>query len=262
MRKQFFHYYRPTDEEFKKLWDECVFTFDANVLLDLYKLKTESAKNILNVIEELKDRIWLSNQVAYEYYKNRLNVISTHARVFKSVEEDIKTALNKHKGDERLLGVLKTIRENSQRFLKIEEDNQPDFISSDFVLNTITEYFDGKVGPPYEEDRQVEIEAEANQRYQRRVPPGHEDTDKGGSEQYGDVVLWFQLIDYSREQEKPIVFITQEKKEDWWFISGGRTVMPRPELRQEMLNKTGQQFYMYPAKLIIRKTPDSHQGSS
>ena len=36
MRDLFPSYYRPTDEEFKELWEKCTFIFDANVLLNLY----------------------------------------------------------------------------------------------------------------------------------------------------------------------------------------------------------------------------------
>jgi hypothetical protein len=31
MRTMFPGYYRPTEEEFKKMWQECIFSFDANV---------------------------------------------------------------------------------------------------------------------------------------------------------------------------------------------------------------------------------------
>ena len=32
-------YYRPTESEFKKLWKDCVFAFDANTLLNVYRYK-------------------------------------------------------------------------------------------------------------------------------------------------------------------------------------------------------------------------------
>ncbi len=36
MRDLFPGYYRPTEEEFAKMWQEGIFVFDANVLLNIY----------------------------------------------------------------------------------------------------------------------------------------------------------------------------------------------------------------------------------
>jgi hypothetical protein len=36
MRSVFVGHFRPTQDEFAQLWDECIFVIDANVLLNLY----------------------------------------------------------------------------------------------------------------------------------------------------------------------------------------------------------------------------------
>ncbi|GAJ44840.1 hypothetical protein GT2_22_00660 [Parageobacillus thermoglucosidasius NBRC 107763] len=55
------------------------------------------------------------------------------------------------------------------------------------------------------------------------------------------------MIDKAREKnmERPIIFITEEKKEDWWEKDGSKIKRPHPHLIQEFLEKTGQKFYMY-----------------
>jgi hypothetical protein len=56
------------------------------------------------------------------------------------------------------------------------------------------------------------------------------------------------LIDYAREQQKPIIFVTDDNKEDWWLKYEGETLEPRPDLIQEILSEVGVedfQFYMY-----------------
>jgi hypothetical protein len=53
------------------------------------------------------------------------------------------------------------------------------------------------------------------------------------------------LIDYARSQKKPMIFVTDDRKEDWWLHHHGKTIGPRPELIQEMYSKTGLHFYMY-----------------
>jgi hypothetical protein len=84
----------------------------------------------------------------------------------------------------------------------------------------------------------------AKQRYEKEQPPGYADK-KNKEDPYGDVILWFQLLDYAKEQEIPIIFVTDDRKDDWWTQHQGKIISPRPELIQEMNNVAGVQFYMY-----------------
>jgi predicted nucleic acid-binding protein len=75
MRSAFLSYYRPTQKEFEKLWQECWFAFDANFLLDFYRYANETRDKILDLLEKLTNRIWLPHQAALEFHRNRLQVI-------------------------------------------------------------------------------------------------------------------------------------------------------------------------------------------
>ena len=66
MRKQFPGYYRPKAEEFAQKFKECVFCFDTNVLLHLYRYTPESRDNLIKVLQAFKDRIWLPHQIGLE----------------------------------------------------------------------------------------------------------------------------------------------------------------------------------------------------
>ena len=63
--------------------------------------------------------------------------------------------------------------------------------------------------------------------------------------EYGDLILWHQIIDKAKNEEKPIIFVSDDKKDDWWWEVKGKTVGPRPELITEMQYEAGVQFYMY-----------------
>jgi PIN domain-containing protein len=80
------------------------------------------------------------------------------------------------------------------------------------------------------------------------IPPGYKDEQqKQGNRRYGDVVLWFQLLDLAREQKKPLIFITADTKEDWWTKEG----RPRPELIHEMFLDAKTMFHIYkPAQFV------------
>jgi hypothetical protein len=55
-----------------------------------------------------------------------------------------------------------------------------------------------------------------------RLPPGF----KEGKEDYrkfGDIIIWFQLLNYAKQCGKPIIWITADAKEDWWLRESGKT---------------------------------------
>jgi PIN like domain len=65
-------------------------------------------------------------------------------------------------------------------------------------------------------------------------------------QRYGDIILWFQLLDYARYQKKPIIFITDDGKKDWWIRdSQGKPIRPLPELIQEMFVEASVLLHMY-----------------
>jgi hypothetical protein len=63
MEKVFAHYYKPTSEGFDALWKDCTFSFDANVLLDVYRYSPETRDRLIDVLKHLNDRIWIPYQV-------------------------------------------------------------------------------------------------------------------------------------------------------------------------------------------------------
>lgn len=80
-------YYRPTSEQFKQLWNECLFVFDTNVLLDLYRYPEQTRKELLQTFHLIADRIWIPFQVALEYQENRLSVISEQVKRYDEVKK-------------------------------------------------------------------------------------------------------------------------------------------------------------------------------
>src|SRR6266852_9420751 len=88
MRELFPGYFTPTEQEFADLWREATFAFDANVLLGLYRLTTESRQVFFDALQRLGDRIFLPNQAAQEYLRNRLEAISARLRSHEGIKAD------------------------------------------------------------------------------------------------------------------------------------------------------------------------------
>ena len=76
-----------TSKQIADLWQVCTFSFDANVLLDFYRSSTELQKLFFDVLEHLKDRIWIPHQVAVEFFDNRAEVITAAEAAYYRIPE-------------------------------------------------------------------------------------------------------------------------------------------------------------------------------
>ncbi|MCK9376833.1 MAG: PIN-like domain-containing protein [Syntrophobacterales bacterium] len=258
MKNNFIGYYRPSDFDFSILWDNCIFSFDANVLLNLYRYSTKTCADLLDILDKISDRLWLPFQVGIEYQVNRLEVIQKQQNAYSDIinnitqiQNNMESYLNnylKHPFIEvkPLIDKTKALFSKITEELKTQGEKHPDLIGFDILRDRITDIFNGKVGGAYNFKRLKDIYDEGQKRYEKCIPPGYSDSErKKGENKYGDLILWFQLIDKSIELQKPFIFITDETKEDWWWIFKGRTIGPRPELIEEFHLKTNQDLYIY-----------------
>jgi hypothetical protein len=116
------------------------------------------------------------------------------------------------------------------------------------IDESIVKLLNDKVGKPYSLERLEQICQEGLLRCKLMLPPGYKDVkdkDKHGIKKYGDLILWFQIIDAAKEKEKPIILISEDLKDDWWWSPSDTRLGPRPELIQEFTSKTNMLFYMY-----------------
>ena len=250
MRKQFFVYYGLTKAELDKLWKDSLIVFDANLLISLYRRPLEVRDDILNVIKTLEDRIWLPQQVGYEYHEHRLEeanrpieAIRELVDKFKKFEMEIQNGYSKNpyidykKVKNSINRLCSTIEKNTEEWL----NNCPDFLREDKVLEMLTTLFDGKVGDLYTQEQLEKIYKEGEQRYAAKVPPGYKDKKKhdGDRHRFGDLIIWHQIIDKSKSSGKDIIFVTEDEKEDWWDMYHDNKLGPRKELIREFQNETG-----------------------
>jgi hypothetical protein len=261
MRDLFRGYYKPTAEELAEIWKTCTFSFDANILLHIYSYTPETRKSFFEILNGLKERIWIPHQVAYEYQRNRLYVISDQVKAYEDIEEiltkkflELKNELLKSYkrhpfiNTQQIIGDFENSIEEVKSKIKFARSHHPNYLESDELREALSNLLEGKVGQPYPEEDLENIYQKAEKRFSYKKPPGYKDAKKPIPKNYGDVILWFQLIDYAKSQQKPLIFVTDDNKEDWWLKYEGETLEPRPDLIQEILSEVGReefQFYMY-----------------
>jgi PIN like domain len=216
MKTLFPGYYTPSKEDFDNLWQECIFSFDANSLLNIYRYSLETQMSFLDILERLKERIWIPHQVALEFSKNRTNVIEGQLKVYDEISQQLdaeferlkaQLAVFKRHRSINIESVLESARagiNSAKDSLKADKQKHPDLSSSDPLGDKVGDLFEGsKIGVPFDSERLLKIYEDADVRYRLQIPPGYKDAkDKGYPDKYGDLVIWYELIEYGKLHQK------------------------------------------------------------
>lgn len=219
MKSTFKEYHQFTEQEFKKLWKDCLFVFDTNTLLNMYRYSRETVEIYFKVLNKLKTKkqLWIPYQVGYEFYENRINVISEYEKsydeilsVLENAKSDIETKYKDHPFL-NLKEINKKVKQGlsgTETAIKKAKTEHPKWLENDEVLEKINILFKGNIGKIYDKQKLDEIKCEGEKRYNQKIPPGFKDSKKPENKKFGDLILWYQIIDKAKESKKPIIFIS------------------------------------------------------
>jgi hypothetical protein len=252
MRTKFPGQFRPSTEQFKTLWTECLFVPDSSVLLGLYQYSSAASDALLNVLEAVKDRLWMPHQAAKEYLEGRIGVIGKESKKYSEVKNQFQTVVNQIKSktqhpflDDALVKEIEHVHKKVDSALTSSKVKVESLIHSDPILEKVADLFDGKLGTEMSQEQLERVFKQGEVRYEKLIPPGFEDRKKDGNTKYGDLVIWFEMIEKAKSDKRHIVFLTNDAKCDWWLLNGDDKVGPRPELIEEFRRDSGQLFYSY-----------------
>lgn len=252
MERLFFEYKKPSNDFFVRLWSECFFIFDTNVLLNFYRYSDATFQQLEESLSYYENRIWIPNQVATEFFKNRLTVIDEQKRNYTEAVKNIKKlkeSLSSRRGHPFVsptsLDSFTDVMDIIEREFDVQQQSLVNLINDDKVVNLVFKLFDNRVGEPYAINKLKEIYKEGKERYETNIPPGFKDHKKPEPDKYSDYVIWNQIIDKSIIEKKPVIFISDDEKEDWVEIYSNKVIGPLPKLMREFYDKTEQQFYLY-----------------
>ena len=287
MNRDNFNAFLLSDEKEKMLWEKSIIIFDSSALLDIYFLpKAARAKIYLEIFEKLPERLWIPSQVQFEYLKNRESVIikpiaekyaplklkirkfdsTVKSELLRKIEEIAReshkddkhpyieqSAINEFKKNvESFILKVKAFEDDSIKQIEVAEAEVLAVKDADDVLEALEKYFE--VGREFSFEEVIEITKEGKHRYEYKIPPGYGDfysKDKKGTQIFGDLIIWKQILELSKENKLPIIFITNDikKDEDWCYLdkkaTEDRILCPREELIKEIKDFSGVDFWMY-----------------
>lgn len=258
MKERFKAFFPLEDEERSSLLKTSAIVLDANVLLSLYRVRRQTTEQILKILKKAKPNLWLPHQAAFEFFSNKDSVkvqaVKSYDQALKKLDalaNEIRNSTEELSKD-RLLAVTAIGEQFSSEVKKAKQDIEKKrkgyetYHQKEKILTEVEKIFRGRVGEPFDDKALAEVMKEGEKRYTDRIPPGFRDNDKSQNvRRYGDLIMWKQMMKYVAEIKAPLVFITDDVKEDWWQIVAGQKKGPRPELVEELFKESGQPLYMY-----------------
>jgi len=284
-QKSIIQKYKPlSKEKEKEHWSKAIFIFDTCSLIDFYFIPLESRKKIYSeIFEKLQERLWIPFHVQYEFLKNREKTIqkpvSSYDVLKKSVSEignviekkinpqlnnisinSIKKDQHPHikqdsikvfqKDVDDFLKKFKSFEKDVNNKIKVEENKINEVIKNDDLLSALENYF--KVGREFSYKEVTTIIDEGEKRFRNKIPPGYGDFYKGekkGTQIFADLIVWKEIINYAKEKQLPVIFISNDngKDEDWCYYDNDkkRVIAPREELIKEIYDEANVEFWMY-----------------
>lgn len=267
MRSRFLGYYPRNEEELTDLWGRGRIVFDTRSLLAMFRYTASTRDEFFNILDGFEDRLWIPHHVGLEFHRNRHEVLHEQTVAFSSVTKVITTAFaaietaiakyDRHPSMEAtdLRELARSKRDELVAAVEVAGETHASDIEgtgvNDEVLSRITSLF-SDVGEPYEPSRLAQVVEEAGKRYEKKVPPGYMDAGKKNDNEHGDYIIWRQILDLVEQDPTPIIFVTDDQKEDWWLEVHGQTKGPRPELVQEFAVACGERLHLYTSKNFIK----------
>ena len=283
--------YELSAEKEKELWKDSIIVFDTSALIDFYYYPKETREEIFTkIFPKFKDRLWIPYHVQFEYLKNRKGIIEkpitesykpikeeklkelilAKTKILKISEQIKKDTLKPEKHPflpqekiDNFIDFAKEIEIRVNQFakdLKDEIEKQEKEIKSLNETDTILKAFEDnlKVGNDMMHSEIMKIVAEGKLRYEFEIPPGYKDLkEKEGTQIFGDLIIWKQILSYSKDHNKSVIFICNDLKIDWCYKdSRNRIESPRLELIKEFNDNNEKEFWMYDQSQFIYKSKE------
>lgn len=285
-----------TKAELAALWQDSTIVFDTCALLDLHYLTKDIQEVVKDILQLLAGRIWIPAQVMDEYNRNYPGIF---AKVFSERYNDKDV-----QKDKLIDNLQQLIKQNDREYYhpymdaadishlkSIVADIEPKIADAKKTIalqyqkrkNEILgmmakdelhdEITDLDTGTPFTFTEIKHIIEKGNIRFANQTPPGYKDREtKRGLRQYGDLIIWNEILHYAKENERNILFITNDIKEEWVFTEDmkkdeksikpqeGEIGNPRRELLCEFEEETGKKIWLIQTAQFINLLEEQYKS--
>ncbi|EGD23957.1 PIN-like domain-containing protein [Prescottella equi] len=282
MQHTFGDWYPVSDEQLERFITEGTIAIDANVLLTLYRVNSDERQEILDALRMVEDRLFVPYHVAEEFHRNRLQEISDQLTYYnevansarkeidapiaaaidainairaplddlrdKTLKAEIETEIKRAekrilkafaKSVNKIVRRTESIRDSHLLSLEVGRKADPVLAELDKIVTA------GRLGQRPSDVQLKTQSAEADLRFAAKIPPGYMDAKKDKNA-FGDYFAWCELLDVAKASNRPLLWVSNDQKKDWYQEVSGQKVGPLPELRAEFRSATGQEYHHTP----------------
>lgn len=264
---------RPDPKTTAKIFDSAMIVLDTNVLLDLYRVTPGAREEMLNVIEAAKEKIWIPHQVALEFHRNRVGAAKDQLDFYPATCKSLETLKNQAMqkvnefanrcalGGAAKLQFKEALEEAFEMTIAQVKEHQANFdlsigkiLNEDPILDRLSVILDGRVGPPLDSDALGVALKEAERRKNEQIPPGFRDSAKQ-SNSAGDYLLWEQTLIAAEADNRTVVLVSNDEKDDWVEKQLNFTTGPQEFLVEEMRSRASSDLLImtFPSFLEVAK---------
>lgn len=258
MKSLYPEYKKKTEEECKTIWGNATIYIDTNVLIDLYSYSEETTNSFLDLIKELKERVYLPKRVVFEYTRKRFTQISDQKipydiliKEIDKIETELNSKRNPFLSEDlhlKTINIFEEIRGEVSETIR----KKLSIIDNDNIYNRLCEYLDGRVLPGFTIEEHEKICTEGVERYKLKKRPGYMDIIKPDNEKYGDLLVWKEILNHAKETSLPVIFVTDDNKEGWLYSIGGQKIGVAPELIKEMRDVASVDVLIYSSSSFMK----------
>lgn len=249
---------------------------DTNVFLHAYKVSPDFSKFILECLRSVKEFIVLPTTVRIEYenhyrgefdrMKNRIDSVTSDTK--KVFDEANKKLLDRCEVLEKLQypqtedfrkGLIEKLNDveiyldkyfDERAALKLTANS---WGTVDYIYTLFSEI--NKHTPSLSHEVIYKLCNKAGEDYDLKSPklPGHKDKKKKGLKRYSDFILWNELMNYAKENDRNIIFVTNDLKKDWWEDDSFRS-----SLNLEFVKKTQKDIVAFMANDFYKEVSKAY----
>lgn len=238
-----------------------VIVCDTNVFLGLYRFSPDYANFALDCLKKVRAHLMLPYTVKVEYkkhhkalYKRRQNVINNSIEdTLHLIEIQRNKLINSFSTlitrqfpgakdlqdeiDKKYAELIRLLKDyfNERSVLTLIQDSWTRDEVNEFIQYLLD---NNQIMQQFSIDEIYLICEEGEKRYKKEIPPGFNDSkSKDGIRKYSDLIIWKEVIKFAKEQQKNIIFVTDDVKSDWWKIEINKCKF-LPQLVQEFERET------------------------
>ncbi|MCY0997918.1 PIN domain-containing protein [Myxococcus sp. MISCRS1] len=238
-----------------------IVVLDTNVLLVPFKTGKDSLVQIRKVYEALisEKRLVIPGQVAREFARNRSDrlkelyqQINRRRLVLPEAAYPLLENSPQYREMKRLeVDLLVKLREHAQAVdLLLEEIKGWHW--NDPVSALYQDLFGAGVVLESSNRSEREVAVEVERRYAHDLPPGYKDKNKA-DRGVGDYLIWSTILEVGRARGVDTIFVSADRKSDWWIQSEGSPLYPRFELIEEYRHATdGKNIHIIDFATLLR----------